>query len=79
MIHVKHTPIASGAVVASLWLEHIAHQAVPTTFILVVTEMEAPEHRHLSRICSHRLEEAPNEHQKQEIIHNQEGNILLIL
>lgn len=61
MVHVQHTPVASRAVMASLRLEYIAHQAVPPSFILRVSQVEAPEYRHLSWVCEHGLEEGPNE------------------
>jgi hypothetical protein len=57
MVHVENAPVAGGAMMAALRLENIAHQAVTTSFVLRVTEMEAPKDWHLSRICSHRLHE----------------------
>jgi hypothetical protein len=64
MVHVEHTSVASRAVMASLWLKNIAHQAVSTPLILIVAEMEAPEDGHLSRVRRHTLEEGPHEHDK---------------
>jgi len=57
MVHVKNAPVAGRAMMAALWLENIAHQAVTTSFVLRVTEMEAPKDWHLSGICRHRLHE----------------------
>ena len=57
MVHVQYTSVASGAVMASLGLKDVSHQAIPPSFILRVTEVEAPEDRNLSRISEHRLEE----------------------
>ena len=68
MIHVQHAPVACRAVMAPLWLEHVAHQAVPAAFVLCVTLVEAlsllrgltyPEHRDLARVSQHGLEKAP--------------------
>lgn len=59
MVHVKHAPVACGAVMASLRLENIAHEAVSTTLVLIVTQVKAPENGHLSRISRHRLKERP--------------------
>jgi len=53
MVHVENASVASGAVMASLWFENIAHQAVTTSLILIVSQMEAPEHGHLPGISSH--------------------------
>ena len=59
MIHVKYTSVASRTVMASFRLEHIAHEAVTTTLVLIVSQVEAPENRDLSRIRRHRLKERP--------------------
>jgi hypothetical protein len=53
---------------ATLWLEHITHQAVATSFIFVVTQMETPKYWHLAWVSCHCLEEGPKEHCKQDII-----------
>lgn len=37
MVHVQDTPITGRAVMASLRLENVAHQAVPPSFILRVS------------------------------------------
>ena len=37
MVHVEHASIARRAVVATLWLEHVAHEAVATTLVFVIT------------------------------------------
>lgn len=60
MVHVEHASVASGAVMASLRLEDIAHEAVPPPFVFIVSQMEAPEHWNLSGISCHGLEEGPN-------------------
>jgi hypothetical protein len=70
MVHVQYTSVASGAVMASLGLKYVAHQAIPPSFILRVTEVEAPEDRNLSRISEHRLEEWPNKQDKYHVEEN---------
>jgi len=67
VIHVKHTSIASRAMMASLWLEYVAHQTITPTLVLRITQMEAPKDWHLSRISSHSLDERPNQHEKQQV------------
>jgi hypothetical protein len=57
MVHVENATIAGRAVMASLRLEHVAHQAVASALIFSVAQVESPENRHLSRVCGHRLEE----------------------
>ena len=53
MVHVQHTSIAGGAVMAAFRLEYVAHETVSTTLILRVTQMESPEDRHLTWIGRH--------------------------
>ena len=72
MVHVEHTSVACGAMMATLWLEHIAHKAITTSFIFVVAQVEAPKYRHLTRVSRHRLEERPEEHCEEDIIEYQE-------
>ena len=48
--------------VASLWLEDVAHQTVAATLDLRVSQVEAPEDRYLARISEHRLSKRPQEH-----------------
>jgi hypothetical protein len=67
MIHVQNTPVAGGAMMASLWLENVAHQAVASTLVLRVAQVEAPKDRDLARVRSHHLKEGPSEHNKQEM------------
>lgn len=59
VVHVKHAPVACRAVMASLGLENIAHEAVSTTLVLIVAQVKAPENWHLSRISRHGLKERP--------------------
>ncbi len=65
VIHVEHASVAGRAVMAALGLEHVAHEAVPAAFVLWVSQMEAPEHRHLAWISGHGLEEGPKYHEEQ--------------
>ena len=53
MVHVQHTSIAGGAVMAAFGLEYVAHETVSTTLVLWVTQMESPEDRHLTWIGRH--------------------------
>jgi hypothetical protein len=59
MIHVENASIAGRAVMAPLWLEDVAHKAVPAPLILCIAQMEAPKDRHLAGVCGHWLEEGP--------------------
>jgi hypothetical protein len=40
MVHVEHASVTSWAVMTSFWLEDVAHQAVPSSFVLRITQME---------------------------------------
>lgn len=60
MVHIKYTPVAGGTVMASFRLEDIAHEAVPSSFILTISQVKAPENRDLAGVCKHGLEERPN-------------------
>ena len=53
VIHVEDTPVAATAVMAPLWLENIAHEAITASFVLRVAQMEAPEDGHLPRVSGH--------------------------
>jgi len=79
MVHVQHTAIARGAVVAAFWLENIAHKTVSTTFVLRISKMEAPEDRHLAGISRHSLNERPSHHEEKEMEDTKEPNDLLIV
>lgn len=59
MIHIEDATVARRAVMASFWLEYVAHEAVAAPFVLVITEMEAPEDWDLPRIRRHSLEKRP--------------------
>lgn len=59
MVHIQHAPIAGRAVIAPLRLENIAHQAISTSFILWVAQVEAPKHWDLARVGGHWLEKGP--------------------
>lgn len=41
MVHIENATIASRAVVTTLRLEHIAHQAVPPSLVLRVSQVES--------------------------------------
>lgn len=56
VVHVQDASIASGAVMAALGLEDVAHETIAAALILGVTQMEAPEDRHLTGVCRHCLE-----------------------
>lgn len=68
MVHVEDASVASGAVMAPFGLEDIAHQAIASALVLVVPEVEAPEHGHLTRVRRHRLEERPQQHREQDVV-----------
>lgn len=57
MIHVEYTPITGRAVMASLGLEDVAHQAIAPSFVLVITQVEAPEDWDLPGVGYHCLKE----------------------
>ena len=52
---------------APLWLEDVAHEAVSAALVLRVTQVEAPENGHLSRVCRHALYERPDEHEEEQV------------
>ena len=57
VVHVEHASVARRTVMATLWLEHIAHEAVATSLVFVVTQVETPKYWHLAWVSRHRLEE----------------------
>ena len=69
MVHIEHAAIANGAVVATLRLEDVAHEAVAAAFLLWIAQMETPEHGYLSGVRSHCLDETPDEHEEQQVEH----------
>jgi hypothetical protein len=56
MVHIEHTSITSRAMMAPLRFKNIAHEAISSSFILVVAQMESPEDRNLSWVGGHGLE-----------------------
>ena len=64
MVHVEHASVAGGAVMASFWLEDVAHKTISAPLILRVSQVEAPEDRDLSRIGCHGLDEGPYHHEE---------------
>jgi hypothetical protein len=70
MIHVKHASITGRAVMAPLRLKYIAHQAISSSLVFVITEMEAPKNRNLARIGGHGLKERPHQHKEEYIVEN---------
>ena len=67
MVHVEDAAIARGAMMASLRLEDVAHEAIAATLVLWVTIVLAPEDGHLARICRHALNEGPDEHEEEKM------------
>jgi hypothetical protein len=68
VVHVEHAPVARATVVASFWLEYVAHQAVSLPLVFIVTEMKAPKDRHLARISCHCLNEAPGGEGEEKVV-----------
>lgn len=58
---------------APLWLEDVAHEAIAAAFILRITQVEAPEDGNLAWISRHCLKEAPNQHNEQHVEENEQG------
>jgi hypothetical protein len=79
VVHIQNASIAGGAVMASLRLENVAHETVSASLVLVIAEMEAPEHRNLAWIRCHRLEEGPKQHYEQEVVDDQKWYPFFIL
>jgi hypothetical protein len=48
-----------------LRFEHIAHQAIPSSFVFVVTKVKTPENGHLTWVSHHGLQQAPYQHEKE--------------
>ena len=59
---------------ATLRFKDVAHQAVTSTLVFRVTQMESPKDWDLSRIGSHRLYETPYQHYEEDMEHSQEKN-----
>lgn len=57
MVHVQDASVAGRAMMAPFGFENIAHQAVASSLVFVVAQVEAPEDGHLTRVGRHRLEE----------------------
>ena len=74
VVHVEHTAVATRAVMASFGFEYIAHQTISTALVLRITQVEAPEDRDLTWVCSHRLNERPNEHYEEDVEEAQEND-----
>ena len=74
MVHIEHTSVTAGAVMASFGLEDIAHQTVPPSLVFRVTQVEAPEDRYLARVCGHRLYEGPQHHDENHMEDRQKQN-----
>tara|TARA_B110000977_G_C10740946_1_gene362995 strand:- start:294 stop:536 length:243 start_codon:yes stop_codon:yes gene_type:complete len=62
MVHVKHASVTCRTMMTALWLEHVAHEAVTPSLVLIVTKMESPKDWDLSWVGCHRLEETPEHH-----------------
>jgi hypothetical protein len=62
MVHVEHTAIADGAMMASVRFKHVTHQAVSFSLRFRVTHLKAPIRRNLSRLT----ETAPKEAEKKQ-------------
>ena len=60
MVHVENAAIARGTMMAALRLEYVAHQTVTASFVLWITEVEAPEDGYLTWISRHALNERPD-------------------
>lgn len=71
MVHIEHASIAGRTMVTSFRFENIAHEAVSTSFIFGITQMEAPKHWDLTRIGGHCLEEGPKKHDEEEMEESQ--------
>ena len=52
---------------APLRLKDVTHEAVAPSLVLRVPQVEAPEHGYLPRVCRHRLDERPDEHEKEHV------------
>ena len=64
MIHIEDTSITRRTMVTSLRFEHVTHETISSSFILSITQVEAPEDGDLTRVSSHRLEKGPDKHDK---------------
>ena len=64
MVHIEHASVAGRAVVAPFGLENVAHETIPASLILRVSQVKAPEDWDLSWICSHGLDEGPYHHEE---------------
>ena len=74
MVHVEDAAIAGGTMMATLRLENVAHQTVTASFVLRITEMEAPEDGYLTWISRHALNERPDEEDEEHMEHSEESD-----
>ena len=69
MIHIQDTTITCRAMMAALRFKNVAHETISSPFILIITQMEAPEDRYLPWIGCHWLEEWPDKHEKEDVVY----------
>ena len=72
MVHVEDASVAGRAVMASFWLENIAHEAISAALVLRVAQVESPEDGHLAGVCGHGLDEGPDQHEEKDVEHAEE-------
>lgn len=73
VVHIKDTSIAGWAMMTSLRLKNIAHEAVAPPLIFIVAQVETPKHWHLARIRRHGLEKRPEKHKEDHIVNDEEA------
>ena len=71
MVHIQHTPVTGATMMATLWFEYIAHQAVSAALILRIPQVETlnsldllniyPKNWNLTRVRGHSLEKRPSQ------------------
>jgi len=49
VVHVEDAAVALRAMVAALWLEHVAHEAVAPSFVLRIAVVEALKSKKLTQ------------------------------
>jgi hypothetical protein len=55
---------------AALWFENVAHEAITTPFVFRISEVKTPEDGNLPRISCHSLDERPHKQYEEHVKSN---------
>jgi hypothetical protein len=60
MIHIENASVAGRAMMTSFRFKYVAHQAITSSFVFWITQVETPKDWYLAWISGHNLEEGPH-------------------